>query len=415
MRISRRDFVFFAMSAWLGSLAGCSQPAAPPPPDAAKENAPAAAVTVKVIRPERRTMAMQVEQPGHIEAFESTPIFAKIPGYVSKVHVDIEATVEEGQPLLELSVPEMVEDAKQRKALAALAREQVREARQALRVADAKVENAMALCERWEREYARVERLVRDKALDEQTRDETRYQFKAAEAARKECEARRELAQVEIDACIARQQAAEAEQMHSETLLEYAQIKSPYPGVVTLRNVHTGHFVQPPFGDKREPLLVVERRDKYRVVVEVSEAEAALIRTGDSATIYIPKLGGQQIVLPVERTAWSLDSKTRTLRAELDWNKPDERVRPGHFVAATIVVEHKNVWTLPEPAVLAKDGQASCWRLREGRLVRTPLQLCIKQGGRVEVLEPTDWKDTDEIVATNPGKLEEGQAVNVAP
>src|SRR6516225_3965300 len=111
MRISRRDFVFFAMSAWLGSLAGCSQPAAPPPPDAAKENAPAAAVTVKVIRPERRTMAMQVEQPGHIEAFESTPIFAKIPGYVSKVHVDIEATVEEGQPLLELSVPEMVEDA----------------------------------------------------------------------------------------------------------------------------------------------------------------------------------------------------------------------------------------------------------------------------------------------------------------
>jgi hypothetical protein len=47
--------------------------------------------------------------------------------------------------------------------------------------------------------------------------------------------------------------------------------------------------------------------------------------------------------------------------------------------------------------------------------VRAPIQLGIKQGGRVEVIGPEDWKETDEVAAVNPGSFEDGQTVKVAP
>src|SRR5262245_58362163 len=55
---------------------------------------PAAAVTpdlpaVVTVRPERETVRHTVEQPGQIEGFEQTPLYAKIAGYVARLNVDI--------------------------------------------------------------------------------------------------------------------------------------------------------------------------------------------------------------------------------------------------------------------------------------------------------------------------------------
>src|SRR5260370_2861432 len=149
--------------------------------------------------------------------------------------------------------------------------------------------------------------------------------------------------------------------------------------------------------------------------METPETTAAFVSKGVAATIGVPALGGRREVLKVQRTAWSLDSKTRPLRAEFDWVKPPDWVRPGQYVAVTIVVEHKNVWTLPESAVFVKDGQVFCCRVQDGKIVRTPIQLGIKQGARVEVIGPEDWKETDEVAAVNPGSFEDGQTVKVAP
>jgi HlyD family secretion protein len=414
MRVSRRLSVFIYFSVWLILLSGCTKPAASLPEDAAKPE-PTTATTVKVVHPERKTMTLKIEQPGHVEAFESTPIFAKIAGYVRAVNVDIDDPVDEQNVLVELDVPEMVAEAERRKADVALAEAEIAQAKSALAIADARLEGAQALVERWKSEYERLQSLAQSKVIDEQTRDETKLQFKAAEATRKERAAQRLLALDDISAAEKKFDVARAEHKRVLALLDYSRIHVPYPGVVTLRNVHRGHFVQPPSGDKREPLLIVERRDLYRVVMETPETTAAFVKKGVAATIGIPALGGRGEVLKVQRTAWSLDSKTRTLRAEFDWVKPPDWVRPGQYVTATIVVEHKNVWTLPESAVFVKDGQVFCSRIQDGRIVRTPIQLGIKQGGRVEASPPEDWKESDEVVAVNAANHEDGQTVRVAP
>src|SRR5262249_51806324 len=50
---------------------------------------PKASEAVAVVKPELRAIRRSIEQPGTIEAFEQTPLFAKIAGYVKEMRVDI--------------------------------------------------------------------------------------------------------------------------------------------------------------------------------------------------------------------------------------------------------------------------------------------------------------------------------------
>ena len=49
------------------------------------------------------------------------------------------------------------------------------------------------------------------------------------------------------------------------------------------------------------------------------------------------------------RTAYALDAKSRTLRAEIDLPNPDGKLHPGLYAYATIVAEeHPDALTLPD-------------------------------------------------------------------
>src|SRR5690242_14721851 len=144
--------------------------------------APAAVTTV---HPERQTVRLTVEQPGQIEGFEQTPLYAKVAGYVQKYHVDIGDRVKAGQLLAELSVPELAEELHQKEAAVTLARAQVDQAHRAFKAAEANlhkteagVDQAEASVTRaeagythWRAEYERVRRLVDRGALDQATHD----------------------------------------------------------------------------------------------------------------------------------------------------------------------------------------------------------------------------------------------------
>ena len=60
---------------------------------------------VEVVRPERHTVQRTVGEPGELKAYETTPIHAKIAGYVKNWTVNIGAENKKGQVLAELWVP----------------------------------------------------------------------------------------------------------------------------------------------------------------------------------------------------------------------------------------------------------------------------------------------------------------------
>ena len=138
--------------------------------------------------PTRKTIHYTVEQPGQIEPFEQTPIYAKIAGYVAAVHVEIGSCVKRGDLLAELRVPELVEEHRRKEALVVQAQLGITQAERSVKVVEkgldlaraeidvarAAQEKAEALLKRWESEFERMDRLVQQNVLDKQSRDEVR-------------------------------------------------------------------------------------------------------------------------------------------------------------------------------------------------------------------------------------------------
>ena len=138
--------------------------------------------SVEVVHPERHTIRRSVGEPGELQAFETTAIHARIPGYVKNWTVNIGAAVKKGQVLAELSVPELEAEVRQKQAAVEQAVAKHKQAGAAVRVAEANVAGAEAkLVEvragkrrveadlaRWQAEFHRVEQLHRGTGTDRQ-------------------------------------------------------------------------------------------------------------------------------------------------------------------------------------------------------------------------------------------------------
>src|SRR5262249_33016157 len=153
----------------------------------------------------------------------------------------------------------------------------------------------------------------------------------------------------------ARLAVAQKAREYARTLLRYTKIPAPFDGVITRRNLNEGYFVQPANGRKGEALFVVDQVDPVRVFVNVPELEAVWVRDQDEATVEGRALHGRKFKGTVTRTARSLDPTTRTLKTEIDLPNPAGDLVPGTYVDVTITPERRNVWTLPESAVVVTE------------------------------------------------------------
>src|SRR3954451_12403857 len=103
-----------------------------------------AVMRVEVVKPERHTVQRTVGEPGQLQAFETTAIHAKIPGYVKQWTVNIGAEVKKGQVLAELWVPEVEADLQEKRAAVEQAEARRAQAEAAVKVAQAAVTSAEA-------------------------------------------------------------------------------------------------------------------------------------------------------------------------------------------------------------------------------------------------------------------------------
>src|SRR6516165_1550613 len=237
--------VLTAAGAVLVSLAaGCDRPPAGPS-DQAAQAAPTEAPAVKVVRPERRDVRRLIERPGYnIQAYERTPLYAKIAGYVSKWNADIGDSVRKDDILADLYIPEMEVELRQKEASVRQALSEIKQAESAVLRGQAELKHA-------ESQYQRLARAGRSGVLDKEQVDETRFSFEASQAALAKAEA-------DVDVAKARLEVARAARDHVQTLLQYTKVRAPFDGVVTRRNLNTGDFVQPSAASRGESLFIVE-------------------------------------------------------------------------------------------------------------------------------------------------------------
>lgn len=429
------------------SLTGCSvSPTGNPPASATAANSAADAPLERVTvgQPTRKTLTLYTTQPASIEAFEQTPLFSKLAGYVEAVHVDIGDRVTKDQPLVTLWIPELTDARNEKQALVEQAEADIRQADAGVAAAEAIVRTAQAavaaqqagltrakgLFERWKSESDRVKQLVSTGVVTQKLADEAWQEFTAASGSLEEvqagivsaqamlAQAQANVRKVEADrgAAAARLKVAHAALAQAETMLAYTTIKAPYDGVVTQRNVDTRHYVHPAGGPQSQPLLVVAHSDTVRVFASIPETEAELVTSGaeagDPVTVTVQALGHRSFDGRVTRTSWSLDAANRSLKVEVDLPNADGALRPGLYATVKLRLEEApDALTVPNAAIVREGAAAFLCAVEDGVIRRKPVVLGLRVGDDVQIKSGVTGQDT--IVLARAGGLKEGQAVEV--
>lgn len=411
------------LGATLGAgLAGCHHE------EKSTYDSPSKAPTVQVIHPEVRTIVREIGQPSFIEAYERTSIYAKLTGYIDKWIVDIGDRVKKGEVLAKIFIPELVEDFGTKRATVGLKEQTIEKAKKVVDVAAADVRAAearlqesqsilakyQAEAERWDIEVKRLTREVERGVVDRQVLLESENQLKSSTADRNSAQAtirkaeaellsyqaKLDDARVEVAVAVADLQVATSEAKRLEALTTYLTLSAPFDGVVVARNANTFDFVLPGQGDptamqrspyespsrSAAPIYVIDRTDVVRIFVDIPESDANYVRIGSAASVLAKGYRDEPINGSVTRTAWALNVKSRTLRAEIDLPNPEGQLLPGMYAYAKVTIERANIRAIPISCTTHNGDKTYCWLLQNGKAQRTEVRTGVSDGQYIELL-----------------------------
>jgi RND family efflux transporter MFP subunit len=203
-------------------------------------------------------------------------------------------------------------------------------------------------------------------------------------------------------------------------MLAFADIRSDYDGVITQRSkrAYPGNLVRADV-EQGDPLLTVERTDKFRVIVLVPDLDVPLVAVGEDAVLEIESLPGQQFHGTVARKADREDPQTRLMAVEVDLDNATGKIKAGMFGRVTINLDKANLLAVPPSCLVsasravggrAQAGAACVFVVRKGhaRLIR--VRVGTDNGVRVPILSSN--LRPDDLVVLNPSRqLEDGQPV----
>jgi RND family efflux transporter MFP subunit len=380
------------------------------------------AIAVKVVKARAEGLERITTQPGTVRAFDYAVLRPKVSGVVLKT-VDIDTPVKSGQILAEIDAPELLKDEEHARAAVEQARSQKEQTVARLKTADAElntariaveqkkaeVKRALANLHYRQKEYDRYKSLADYGSVDLKIVDEKFDQLevghawndsaaiavKTAEADVKAKEAKIEQANADIKASEANIRAAAAALKRAQVFVEFTKIRAPYDGVVTVRNYHKGDFIKS--GDKGDelPILVVQRQDLMRLIIQVPDADVPLCDPGDPVDFTISALTHKYENLKVARISRCQDQKTRTMRVEVDIDNKDGKLRDGMYGDATIHLQkgRKDAVCVPSSVLKKIRTKTVVYVVRDQVAHEVPVQVGQNNGTEAEVvsgLRPND-------------------------
>lgn len=207
-------------------------------------------------------------------------------------------------------------------------------------------------------------------------------------------------------AAVASLSSAKADLESASLKLKHTKIVAADDGVVSSRSGILGNVV-----NTGAELFRLVRQGRVEWRAELDSRQLAGVRVGQTARLVLP--GGRNVEGKVRLVSPTLSTATGRGIAYVSLAS-GEGVQPGLFASGTIELDAKTAFTLPQSAVVLRDGRSYVYVVDSvnkvaGRLVTTAR----RQGDRIEILSGLDG--TARVVASGGAFLSEGAAVTVAP
>lgn len=331
---------------------------------------PVALTHAKVVEPSET-----ITLPGNIVGWYEAPIYARVEGYVKAWHKDYGDHVKKGDILADITTPDL--DAEYNQALADLESERARNS-----LAQLTAQRYVAM-----REH---------QALSEQA-----ISVQLAEA----------------QAAAAKVRAAEQKVKNIEAFIGFKNIRAPFDGVVTQRNINVGDLVSKEGNlsgtDAKNNLFTVAEVDKLRLFVNVPESFGPFLTTGLKADVTVPQLPNRHFDFKFLTVAKGFEVSTRTAVTVFTIDNKDRALWPGSYasVRLTAPVDRK-VMTIPTSALVFQEhGTQVAVVVDDERLHFKPITVAKIYDNFIEVAE--GLTESDRIVNNPSAALLEGDKVRI--
>jgi RND family efflux transporter MFP subunit len=335
--------------------------------------------------------------PGSVQAIQEVPILARADGYLKQRKADIGDRVARDEIIGEIEAPELDSQVQQARANVEQAAAAVEQSAANLQQAKANEAIARVTAQRWAN-------LVEKGAVARQENDVYQAQYAAQLASVK-------AAEQAASAARASHLAARSNLARLEEMQAYKQVRAPFAGVVTLRNVDVGTLIS----NGQTLLFRIAQTGVLRVYINVPQSDADIVRVGQDAELTVGAFAGRVFHGKVTRSADALDPATRTLLVEVQVPNPDGKLMPGMYAELKLVGKRTDPPLLipgdtlvvrargPMVAVVGKDGVLHYKLVKLGR----------DFGKQVEVVSGIEAGD---LLVANPGdSAREGAKVRAVP
>ena len=328
---------------------------------------------VQTALPRTPTAGQTLSLPGTLQGFVQSPISARASGYLKRWTKDIGSRVEKGELLAEIETPEIDQQLSQ--AVAARAQ------------AASGLELARSTADRWE--ALRKKDVVSQQELDER---------------------RSAVAQATSNVA-----AADANVQRLKQTEGFKRVVAPFAGVITRRNVDVGDLIDAGSGGGAgRALFLLAQTDPLRVYINVPQAYAQLVKSGQPVVVTQAELRGQTFKGQVARTAGSIDTTTRMMQVEVSLPNSDGALLPGAYVQVSLPLAASRTLSVPSNALLFRaEGTRIAVVDPQGRVNLRAVTLGRNYGENVEVIDGLEH--TDRMVLNPSDSLAEGDVVAVAP
>ena len=303
-------------------------------------------------------LSSSLQIPGQLIAYQQVDLYAKVSSFVKKIYVDVGSEVKEGELLATMEAPEL-------NSQLAGAESNIK-SREAIYLASKANYDRML-------ETSKTPGTISPNDLEQAAaRKNSDYaQFQAAQSASKEI---------------------------TETQ-NYLQIRAPFNGVITARNVNPGAYVGPAGKGSELPLFNLQEQKKLRLVLSVPEAYTEYLNHKDEVSFTVKSLPGRTFKATINRLSGAIDERLRSQRVEMDVINNDKKLLPGMVAEVNLPLPSSDsTFIVPKTAVV--NSTESVFVIR----------VVNNQTQRVEVKTGRDANDFVEIY----GKLNEGDLLLIS-
>ena len=314
---------------------------------------------VEVMPIEHGSIELRRTFSGALEPRAEFIVAPKVGGRVERLMLNLADRVKRGQLVGELDNDEYVQAVAQARADLAVTRANLAEARSELETAQRELERIRTLRQRGVASESQL-----DSAKANQLAKEVEHEVAEAQVLR-----------------------AESALETANIRLGYTRITAGWSGgenerVVAERYVDEGETVA-----ANTPLLRIVELDPITGVVFVTERDYARLQPGQQVELVTDAYPGEKFTGEIARIAPVFEPATRQARVEISVKNPEQRLKPGMFIRANVVLERKaNATIVPEQALIKRgdsvgvflvgeDGQSVFWHevtagIRDGSRVQ---------------------------------------------